>query len=178
MTLIHVPHYTHSIKVINPLIHISTFMKFDFDGLEFLWSLDVLQDIFAEIVVVVYHLQIVFVDKVFDSLKVIFGVTMWLLEDVCGINETKVGFHIFTKVMCRDGHIRHDVLDISEVFQVRHLLSRNGSVRAIQFLESWNDAGSGQMSPGSKYEAVIHHLLISSDIILWCYENDVHLEHF
>ena len=101
-----------------------------------------LQDIFTEIVVVVHHLQIVFINEVFDSLKVILGVTMRFLKDIGRIDETKVGFNIFTKVVCRDGHICHDVGNILEVFQVRHLLSRNGSVRTIQFLESrwqtWN----------------------------------------
>jgi hypothetical protein len=118
-----------------------------------------LQDIFTEIVVVVHHLQIVFINEVFDSLKVILGVTMGFLKDVRRIDKTQIGFHVFTKVVCRDRHIRHNVGNILEVFQVSHLLSRNGSVRAIQFLESWNDAGSGQMSPGSEYEAVIHLLL-------------------
>jgi hypothetical protein len=84
---------------------------------------------------------------------------MRFLKDIGRIDETKVGFNIFTKVVCRDGHICHDVGNIFEVFQVRHLLSRNGSVRTIQFLESWNDTGSRQMSPGTKHEAVIHLLL-------------------
>jgi hypothetical protein len=118
-----------------------------------------LQDIFTEIVIVVHHLQIVLINEVFDSLKVILGVTMGFLEDIGRINKTQIGFHVFTKVVCRDGHICHDVGDTSQVFQVRHLLSRNGSVRAIQFLESWNDTGSGQMSPGTEHEAVIHLLL-------------------
>jgi hypothetical protein len=92
---------------------------------------------------------------------------MGFLEDIGRIDETEVGFHIFAKVMCRNRHVRYDVGNILEVFQVRHLLSRNGSVRTIQFLESWNDTGSRQMSPGTKHEAVIHLLLFPNIKIMY-----------
>jgi len=116
-------------------------------------------------VVVIHHFQVVVIDKVFDSFKVIFRVTMGFLEYIRRIHDIQIGLHVFTEVVCGYGHVRHDIGDVPKVFQVCHLLSRNGSVRTIQFLESWDNACSRQVSPGTKNKTMIHLLLLPD--IFW-----------